>query len=529
MCRGEAVRDVYAARFLLTAPAAFETARGQIAAWCVARYPGLVDHDVASDFTAAPNATDRVEWSNIDSPDGTDRAWSMTFRHADADDPTLGWRVLAELAAPPEEVRFTLRLSQESLEARVRPAIDVPGRPRIVRDLARGLGGFLDGRELTGRPNEVRSDDIAGLVQLLTDTTRRLPVVIASVLPETGRPVTDPFELASQLIGIAHIYSILTVPATYELTDHVGKSLSVFDGAVRIYWPGFGTDADPYVHRLWLARTVDVLDRRGSAADRRDGFARHLLGLVGDVAALRVPPDPWIRALRRDREARVRVAEREEWARLAAEAETIPDAFADEFDRRGQRIEELEFALAIADEERGRLEADNARMARSFADIQAAVSRERSEVDEPAIRASSIPEALELVAAEHPDALVVLRDAYESAGDTRYPQIERASAALLAVAQVAQGWHDGTLGMSFDDAFQEQGFELRSVSEVTRGRHSREYVRQYKGGRVFLSPHLALGDGGSTDTILRIYWHLDEEDRRFVIGHVGRHLPDSST
>jgi len=233
--------------------------------------------------------------------------------------------------------------------------------------------------------------------------------------------------------------------------------------------------------------------------------------------------------MRREAEARLRAAEREEWARLAAEAEAIPDAFADEFDRRGRRIEELEFALALAEEERGRLEADNARMARSFADVQAAVSRERSEVAEPTIIASSIPEALELVAAEHADALVVLCEAYESAGDTRYPQLDRASAALFAVAQVAQGWHDGTLGMSFDDAFREQGFELRSVGEVTQGRHSREYARQYKGGRVFLGPHLALGDGGSTDTILRIYWHLDEAERRFVIGHVGRHLPDSST
>jgi len=224
---------------MLTSPAAFETARDQIAAWCLDRYPSVAKQDVTTDFRAEPNATDRVEWAYVESPDGVGRGWSMIFRHADSEDPSLGWRVLAELAAPAKETWFTLRLSQESLEAKVRPAVDVPGRPRIVRDLARGLGGFLDGRDLTGRPEDVRSDDIAGLVSLLKDPTRRLPVVVSSVLPDTGRPATDPAVLASQLIGIAHVYSILTVPATYELTDRVGKSLSVFDGAVRIYWPGF--------------------------------------------------------------------------------------------------------------------------------------------------------------------------------------------------------------------------------------------------------------------------------------------------
>jgi hypothetical protein len=43
-----------------------------------------------------------------------------------------------------------------------------------------------------------------------------------------------------------------------------------------------------------------------------------------------------------------------------------------------------------------------------------------------------------------------------------------------------------------------------------------------------LGPHLLLGKG-SPDTCLRIYFYIDEELRAFVVGHVGRHLGDTTT
>ncbi len=42
-----------------------------------------------------------------------------------------------------------------------------------------------------------------------------------------------------------------------------------------------------------------------------------------------------------------------------------------------------------------------------------------------------------------------------------------------------------------------------------------------------LGPHIVLGIG-SPDTCARIYLYLDKERHRVVVGHVGRHLPDST-
>jgi hypothetical protein len=232
--------------------------------------------------------------------------------------------------------------------------------------------------------------------------------------------------------------------------------------------------------------------------------------------------------VRREADARQAAEERAEWLRLIDE-QAIPDVFAEEFDRQTRRIAELEFELAMAEEERGRLEADVARLARNMGIVRAAIATERGD-DEGVIDAvASVPEALERLANDHPEAIVVLDAAVESAGQTRYRHVDRAAEALRAVGMVAQGWHDDTLGTSFENAFAERGFALRSTGPVTQGRHPTEYERIFDGHRVMLGPHLALGDGGSTDTIFRAYWYLDDDSRRFVIGHVGRHLDDSTT
>jgi hypothetical protein len=522
------VRDIYACQFALTADNAFDKAREEAAAWALDRYPGAERPSLDRDHAATLSPTDDVAWFLVAGEDGTARAWTLTYRHADSVDASLRWRVVLQLVDDGQGVRLTYRMSQESVEPRVRPAIEVPGRPRIVRDLARNLGGLVDRRVIDGHAEVVHSDGIPALAGFVRDAVRRLPIVALTQAGATGRCSTDPTYLANQLMGLAHVVIVAPATATFELTDRLGRNLAVFDGAVRLYWPGLVEGGDGYVHRLWLPSAVEFIDRREAADGRVNGFARHLLALIGGVAALRIPPDPVARELRREAEARVAAAERAEWRRLLDE-QALPDEFAEEFDRRAKRIEELELDLEIAEEERALLQDETARLAYNIGTIQAAIATERGDDDSAVAPPATIPEAVERLAADHPDALVILQDAYESAAETRYRHIDRAAAALRAIGAVAQGWHDDSLGTSFESAFAERGFTFRTVGPVTQGRHPQEYGRTYGGGRVMLGPHVALGDGGSTDTIFRAYWYLDEAERRFVIGHVGRHLDDSTT
>ena len=285
------MRDVYGASYSLRS-GEFEEIRSRVLSWCLSRLATEPDSK-ADGRIEAPDGS-WAEWAEFNSSVGTGRAWTCTFRHPDSTDPTLAWQSTATVASDGRTLRFTLRVGQDSLDPLLRPTMEAVGRPRIVRDLVGEFGAEADGVGLSVEPRVVASDDVRELVGLLADEARSLPVVVLTVAEDTGRPSADPRRIASELVGIAHTAVLATVPASYALTDAVGKRVSVFNGAVRIYWPGFTVDADPYSHRLYLRRTVEQIDARTTRGSRPAGMADQLVHLLGDVGALRVVPDPLV-------------------------------------------------------------------------------------------------------------------------------------------------------------------------------------------------------------------------------------------
>ena len=143
--------------------------------------------------------------------------------------------------------------------------------PRFMREVARNYSVFLDGVEidLDATPVETE-DDTDTLVALLTNPQRRVPVVgvsMAETLIGGPRSLIDADRLANAVFGAAHI-RLLSRSASFALTDRIGKRLSVFNGAVRIWWPGLRPDHDdPYDHPLWLA---DRIKDDGAYVTQRD-------------------------------------------------------------------------------------------------------------------------------------------------------------------------------------------------------------------------------------------------------------------
>jgi hypothetical protein len=93
------------------------------------------------------------------------------------------------------------------------------------------------------------------VVDTLIDPARPLPTFVLTVAENAAdpyRPAIDAHALARACVGIAQV---VVVPAefTKALTDRLGKTRSVFGGAIRAYLPGFAVDANPYAHRLILA------------------------------------------------------------------------------------------------------------------------------------------------------------------------------------------------------------------------------------------------------------------------------------
>ena len=62
-------------------------------------------------------------------------------------------------------------------------------------------------------------------------------------------------------------------------------------------------------------------------------------------------------------------------------------------------------------------------------------------------------------------------------------------------------------------------------SASAKQKYAEDYRRSYMGRPIMLGPHFRR-DGRQ---LVRVYCFLDEEERRVVVGHVGRHLRDRTT
>jgi hypothetical protein len=129
------------------------------------------------------------------------------------------------------------------------------------------------------------------------------------------------------------------------------------------------------------------------------------------------------------------------------------------------------------------------------------------------------------------DGVVILDAARQSAyALTNYRSPERMYKAVVAVIRGAELYFTNELGQSVSDYFGSLGLRYRKHNPVARSRRFRShYTISYNGVEVTMEPHLVVDTGVTRDQCLRIYWYVDEDTRRWVIGHIGAHLPDGTT
>lgn len=157
----------------------------------------------------------------------------------------------------------------------------VPGFVHTVLDSG---PAELDGVPLSRQPPLVSTAaEVDHLVALLESTGRQADVLVFA-LPERS---VDPSEAAlsaksvhEATLGAAHVY-VLTGPASFLLTDRVGRELSVFRRAVRTYRPGFRAWVDePSRHPLALPDRIASWVGKGS-----EDFERWLVNqALGNLA-----------------------------------------------------------------------------------------------------------------------------------------------------------------------------------------------------------------------------------------------------
>ncbi|HEX4022387.1 MAG TPA: hypothetical protein VHX63_14675 [Acidobacteriaceae bacterium] len=124
-----------------------------------------------------------------------------------------------------------------------------PHVPGVVRQLISKPGLMAGAYKLVDRPVVVHSKkSVELLIDALVDPNRKLPIIALSVpsgSANPSQPLLDAKTLAEACAGLA-ITVIIPAEYSWHLTERFGKQLSVYEGAARVYLPGFTEDANPF-------------------------------------------------------------------------------------------------------------------------------------------------------------------------------------------------------------------------------------------------------------------------------------------
>jgi len=414
--------------------------------------------------------------------------------------------------------------------------------PAFVRRVASSGFAWLDGFQVKEQPWLIASEeDVDGLVALLR-APRRSDVIVLSLPEDSERPddaAAPAGEICRGTFGAAHV-AILTGPASFHLSDRVGKEFSVFHSAVRTYRPGFNPDNDePFEHPLALPQRIENWADGGPSAYARFLIDQSLMRSVARSDAQdAVPPFAVVRQLAtRQRLDLARQGVKTDKARLALAEEEIRE-LRESLDEQKRTYTEL---LLTAEQER-----DEAKAAERAANALAASLRFRMDQQQKATRKRGagspesipIPKDLDQIdqwcARWLAGSVEVHGRAYQGIKKSEFQNIELIYRALLLlrdwyVPMRRQGGSEAKA--SFEGQCHLLGLEESPTSSAERmGEEGDTYVIRRAGRRRLLDRHLKnRGNTRDPRRCFRLYFFWDEDTEQAIVGWLPSHLDSRAT
>ncbi|MFL5895169.1 MAG: homing endonuclease associated repeat-containing protein [Thermoleophilaceae bacterium] len=179
---------------------------------------------------------------------------------------------------------------------------------------------------------------------------------------------------------------------------------------------------------------------------------------------------------------------------------------------------------------------ENERLRRALGQVREAMGVDEDELETEPVAEGEPRTVLEAVeqASQRVEHLVLLPDAFESAEDSPFRRPQLVLDALLKLDELSGLYaQPGGIGESIGSVARRLGLDWVPDTTDWGGTRGRHYEVSWNGRKFRLGPHVRLGTGAGAGSTARIYGFFfdgdDEHERSFVVGHVGRHLPDSTT
>lgn len=443
--------------------------------------------------------------------------WAMQVVDPDREVPGRNWVVETAIFRVGAAVRICVRLS---CAARGDLGMFVPAVPVFIRTLAQKVGIESSGEKVDSFPIHYKERNIDELLSRLEDSQRKLPIIVVSeAKPNPNRPwLVDIHSLARNLTGIAWV-TCVSYEAAFGLSDAYGKSWSVFNGACRIYMPGYDRfTQSPYDHPLLLAEQLN-----------NNSWGEHWLRRT--VARLSIDDAEVYRRFPRFISIRSELAQRSYAQRQSLL--TVEQQLTElklENDRLKIVVQEWEQLTSIAEEDQKttRRDFDDIKLEnmglRSYIGVLESTRKTvvESSVEQPR-EFSDIPKwAVDTFSGR----LVLSKKAQAAVMSSVYQDIGLVCNALqlLAMQYVDMRRH-GDRKPIYDEALRRLTLEDSPIGKnLDKYRADSQYRCRYEGRDLFTDRHLKKGNSRDPREILRVYFCWDEETRQVVVGHLTSHL-----
>lgn len=499
-------------------------ARTRVLDWARGKWPGLIP-PAAYDGKAFEHDQPGLRIAATSNADGT--VWAFRSEHLDSRE-SRTWVTEALVADLGPTDAFGVRNSCSTLSAESIPATS----PRFLRDFVAHHSLIDAGLPVTATSHFISdNDEFEKFLSLLLSPDRSLPVIALTQLPQGSDYSIDPARLARDTQGLAHVFC-LPPGMTFGLSDRVGKTLSVFHGAVRTYYPGFSHDSDPWRHHLvFPQRIAEWADDNGSGASAFEQFLSKQLHTFSVATPAKIEQLPSYFSIRRAVLDKPNKTTDEEIQALRLDLEV---ARANEQAWQTQALDSDAEARAHEEENRG-LRAQNITLAYEVKELRKA----RGDTTIPIPDSySDIPRWIDSYL---PDRIFLHSRAVRGLKDAVFEDVHLVCQSLKLLANAywdMRANHDPVLRPSLSLAWEEGIKTLRleynpqSIAPNRLGEFRSTYTIDYRIGQTsqqVLGPHLKYGTTKDDRFCMRIYFIWDDDRQLVVVGSLPAHLETRAT
>ena len=469
--------------------------------------------------------------------DGT-RQTRLTWIHSDSREAEIYWHVNGTISLAQGIIEVGMTVSRAAGSFRSPPKSRTLGRPRIVRDLLVTERCSINNLPVGTAPIFVKESEVTDFVESqLCSQDRALPILLIS--PDSNFAFyAAPDDLADKLAGLCTVVVLETQAATFKLTDLVGKELSCFNGAARLYWPGVSPKSNPWQHPLFLPAAIERYEQA------RAGFHGEIIANISAALSLRSLQGPVARQAsvafakaRRDEIEDIKhryekgLADYKEFEGVLKLVEEERDAYKEELEKAKSRadflLNELEAKTQELEEVR-----KNWRVFEEFEKGAREPITERLDEEESVF--SSVEDAVIIAREEFADNLEILDSAVESSEDCPFKNPSQVYKVLQVVNEVADIWKKSletktSMGGGLVEAFKLKGIDFKKeISQTCRTKFEKHYTFGYRGEKRIFEQHITEGSG-NPNSCFSIHMLFDKDVKKVIIAHVGIHLPNTST